>query len=889
MLPAGSRRSKIRPPRRLAGNQDSESDYSTVWTVLASAIGQIQNKNIDNLLYEQLYRHAYTLVLRKWGGRLYEDVASLIGRHLRLRRQKLLDHFDSSVASTNDDFLKAVVDEWTTHIQLMKFVNDVLMYLNRVYVKEHKRMLVYDMGLEMFDSDFLRPDNLKVGKRVIDAVLAEIARSRHGHVITTRLYIAQVVLMLETLSEDHAGTPVAPLPDSLYQTHFETALMRESEQFFADLAQEYLVPLQGTSYLIRVHRFIQEEETRLAAMVPAETFPKVVALMNNVLIRDKLDMVMVLPAEQQGLLFWLQPLVDGVFEEGKVEKTGITGKSIGGGGSGSISTSVSGNGNGSTSISGNGSISFSGNDSSSSSSLDTLRVLYALAGRVDPERRMLKVRLKEAVHAQGAALASTASTLLAAGAKKPAPASAYALRWVDGVLEYHTRAVSMVRHSFSGDGTLEHVVVSAIRDFVNAGKRTSGGSLSVATSVSSSFGSSAELLAVYMDAHMKQAARPGSRSDAFVDRAVVFLRFVADKDAFEAQYAAHYARRYLTGKLTAGDAEDAVIARLGQELGSAAVEKLVRMRKDVALSASVTSEWKKEAGPDAVELELKICHVADWPRSMTKDYRAFGNEGGAGVVQTESEAKYGDVASLGAQTTPSLIWPRQLRPTMRQFEEFWTQGRRNDNKALFWSPRFGSVELRISYPSHTYDITMAPYAAMVMLLFAPQTADSVLAFGEKRKFTFSEILDLTNIPDGDLRRQLQLIAVAPRLRLLVKSPMLKDVHDTDVFSLNAGFKAPSTKVKVPTVLGAREKKSDNDEVQANILEGRKHLVNAAIVRIMKAGRTVSHNELIAQLVRQLHGRFVPTTLMMKQRIEDLIDKEYLKRDDDSPEVYHYIA
>lgn len=72
MLPPGSRRSKIRPPRKSLvstsiGNSSGDSviDYDLSWSVLSNAITQIQNKNVSKLSYEQLYRKAYILVLRE--------------------------------------------------------------------------------------------------------------------------------------------------------------------------------------------------------------------------------------------------------------------------------------------------------------------------------------------------------------------------------------------------------------------------------------------------------------------------------------------------------------------------------------------------------------------------------------------------------------------------------------------------------------------------------------------------------------------------------------------------------------------------------------------------------------------------------------------------------
>ena len=129
--------------------------------------------------------------------------------------------------------------------------------------------------------------------------------------------------------------------------------------------------------------------------------------------------------------------------------------------------------------------------------------------------------------------------------------------------------------------------------------------------------------------------------------------------------------------------------------------------------------------------------------------------------------------------------------------------------------------------------------------------------------------------------------------------MSKDIKEDDVFRLNDKFKSPTVKVKVPTVslasstASGKNKKSkeqeETDAVNANISEGRRIEINAAIVRILKSRRTVKHNELIEGLVKQLSNRFQPLVVLIKQQIEDLIDKEYLERDANDRNVYHYIA
>jgi cullin 3 len=81
----------------------------------------------------------------------------------------------------------------------------------------------------------------------------------------------------------------------------------------------------------------------------------------------------------------------------------------------------------------------------------------------------------------------------------------------------------------------------------------------------------------------------------------------------------------------------------------------------------------------------------------------------------------------------------------------------------------------------------------------------------------------------------------------------------------------------------------NGAVPVAVEEDRRHLVEASIVRIMKARKSLNHNDLIAEVTRQLSNRFQPSPQFIKKRIESLIEREYLERSESEHRVYMYVA
>ena len=68
---------------------------------------------------------------------------------------------------------------------------------------------------------------------------------------------------------------------------------------------------------------------------------------------------------------------------------------------------------------------------------------------------------------------------------------------------------------------------------------------------------------------------------------------------------------------------------------------------------------------------------------------------------------------------------------------------------------------------------------------------------------------------------------------------------------------------------------------------RSNAVDASIVRVMKARKVLSHNDLMSEVLRQI-STFQPDVRFIKQRIESLIEREFLERDLGDARCYKYL-
>lgn len=103
---------------------------------------------------------------------------------------------------------------------------------------------------------------------------------------------------------------------------------------------------------------------------------------------------------------------------------------------------------------------------------------------------------------------------------------------------------------FDENPVVEQTLTYAMRDFINGSKGKTS-----ATNINAP-----DLLSIYMDYHIKQLSKgmaskelttqSGDQTENLINNSVQLLRFIKDKDAFEAYYSNHFAKRFLNAKVS---------------------------------------------------------------------------------------------------------------------------------------------------------------------------------------------------------------------------------------------------------------------------------------------------------------------------------------------------
>jgi cullin 3 len=272
---------------------------------------------------------------------------------------------------------------------------------------------------------------------------------------------------------------------------------------------------------------------------------------------------------------------------------------------------------------------------------------------------------------------------------------------------------------------------------------------------------------------------------------------------------------------------------------------------------------------------------------LMSEYRALVKESNLKALELNATVLTSTYWPLSSLMQVSRV-PEELSVACDLYQKYYLE--RHNGRRLTWHCNIGTADVRAFWGNKRYELTMSTFCMFVLLAFnQPQSA--VLSFGDLQR--------ITDIPENELKRTLQSLACA-KYKILLKHPKGKEIDATaDTFQVNTEFACANSKIRIQQIAASSKNGSlgrdqyDQDEreskaIRERVQEDRKPACDAAIIRIMKARKTLSHNELVVQVTQVLQSHFSVDPIVLKSRIEALIDRDYLKRTDDR-KVYEYVA
>ncbi|KAK5169087.1 uncharacterized protein LTR77_006396 [Saxophila tyrrhenica] len=822
-------------------------DFETTWGVLEKAFLEIHTKNASALSFEELYRNAYKIVLKKKGEELYNKVAEFEARWLSSEvRMKIVATITpplqlltegsggralSSTAerrTAGENFLRTLKESWEDHGVCMGMLTDVLMYMvstqaqqhaandgtdlekDRVYCTDHRQPSIFAKAMGLFRDQILgsldRPNGTQLAESLTKVILDQIQMDRDGEKIDQHLIKANVY-MLEGLY--HSDQEVEE--EKLYLQLFEPHFLSTSAAFYREEGERLLKESDAGTYCKEAKRRIDEESDRCRSTISESTTPKIQKVVEDELIRHKMKGLIEMDSGVQYMI-----------DNDKFHELGL---------------------------------------------------VFELESRVDARKPELTKAIVSIVQDMGAAINKAAETTSVAppapagqddaGEDKPKAGStrqinqqtAAALKWVEDVLALKERFDVFWKTSFNSDQTISTALTRSISEVINA------------------FNRSSEYISLFIDENMKKGIRDKSEAeiDATLEQAIVTLRYLQDKDIFETYYKKHLCKRLLLKKSQSIDVEKQMISRMKIELGNSFTLKLEAMFKDMTLSEELTGGYRShiarlgQADTKRVDLSINVLTSMTWPLEAFR---------GAGEDERESRN--------------NLLFPGSIERIKTGFERFYAE--RYSGRKLTWQTNMGDADMKATFPRSrngkpmTHDINCSTYGMLILLLFndLPTT----------QSLTLEEIQAKTNIPLNDLKRNLQSLAVAPKTRFLVKEPMSREINPGDRFRYNEDFSSKIIKIKVGVVSAGNkvEGEKERKETEKKNNDSRGFAIEAAVVRIMKQRKELSHAQLLTETLTVLSGQFRPDVNMIKKRIESLIEREYLERlEEAAVPSYRYLA
>jgi len=402
---------------------------------------------------------------------------------------------------------------------------------------------------------------------------------------------------------------------------------------------------------------------------------------------------------------------------------------------------------------------------------------------------------------------------------------------INNLINLHDRFLKIVKNEFESNREFTKAMKESFEMFINKEYYVSN------------------YLARYVNDFLRKGGIGMNYKDEELDTQMVHIvmlyGYIRDKDVFENNYRAYLANRLLGDSFASEQMEKKMIGKLKQESGYHWTQKLEDMFTDMQRSKETMKLFNREHGQHLdLSLNVSVCTQGAWPSS----------------------------------TIPKVTVPPELDESITRFTKFYED--KNVGRKLNFRWDKGTAEITVKFNENIERVLCVTTYQMVVLLLFNQAKPPA------RVLTYADVVEKTQIDEKELKAAILSLA-HPKSRILLKRPNGPKLEANHKLRINFKFKHPQKKIHVPMLKTQTQANEENSESEQQIQVQRRHQVDAAVVRIMKARKQLQHNVLVSDIRNQLQSRFDAQPHLIKQRIEAMIELEYLERDTDDRTTYVY--
>jgi len=343
-------------------------------------------------------------------------------------------------------------------------------------------------------------------------------------------------------------------------------------------------------------------------------------------------------------------------------------------------------------------------------------------------------------------------------------------------------------------------------------------------------GNSASNLALFCDKVMRGelGAEEEAQISNCLENIISLFKELNDKDIFIDEYSFHLHRRFIDEKTIGTDFENSMIAQI-KTVYTEDLSALNFVMRDTAISQELNEEFNLKHDS---KLKVQIRRGESLPRNQ-----------------------------------PCEI-PLELESLASKFQSYFSN--KHQTSQLKWIQNDNLVEVKMLNTNYTFVLNF--YQAAALLLF-----------NQTKTFTLKEIAERLKVEPRFLKANL-IMLFNPKKRLLLKSSSGKTIENNENISVNERFFQSRNYVDFRPKTNSAVKNQENQFVRKR----RELVLQASIVKIAKERKSLTHTELLGEVIRR-NQSFKALPKMVKSQVEELIHRGILKRNTENFQKYDYIA